>query len=120
MSTEQGLDSQMLTHWVEMVSRVLSGQVIRPVPPIKHGSKGDRRDVMLKRELVKEDVAELAHGVVWREMSDYYANAYCDHLASELAHSLMITIEAFVEGEHRRREKLEDEAQREREVQVYG
>lgn len=75
---------------------------------------------MIKRELVKEDCIELAHSVVWREFSDYYANAQCDHLSQELAHTIMVTIEAFVEAEHVRRERLEDEKQREREVQVYG
>lgn len=75
---------------------------------------------MLKRELVKEDVAELAHSVVWREFNTYYANACCDHLSDQLATKLGILIEEFVEAEHMRRERLEDEKQREREVQVYG
>ena len=75
---------------------------------------------MLKRELVKEDVAELAHSVVWREMSDYYCNAQCDELTDRLTRRLMLSVEEFVEGEHQRRERLEDEKQREREVQVYG
>ena len=75
---------------------------------------------MLKRDLVKESVHELAYEVIWREFNTYYANAVCDYMADQLAHKLLVAIEDFVENEHRRRERLEDEKQREREVQVYG
>lgn len=75
---------------------------------------------MLKRELVKEDVAELAYEVIWREFNTYYANAQCDYLSEQLASRLGLLIEDFIENEHQRREQLEDEKQREVEVQVYG
>ena len=75
---------------------------------------------MLKRDLVKEEAHDLAYSVIWREFSDYYANAQCDELADRLAHKLLVALEEFVDSEHERRERLEKERLREREVQVYG
>lgn len=75
---------------------------------------------MRKRELVKEDIAELAYSVIWREFSDYYANAQCDCLAEQLGSKLLLVLEEFVDVEHERRERLLQESLREKELEVYG
>lgn len=75
---------------------------------------------MLKRDLVKEEAHDLAYSVIWREFSDYYANVQCDELSARLGSKLGLLIEEFVEAEHERRERLLEEARREREVELYG
>lgn len=75
---------------------------------------------MLKRDLVKEEAHDLAYSVIWREFSDYYANAQCDELTDRLARKLMLAIEEFIDSEHQRRERLAEESKREQEVQLYG
>lgn len=75
---------------------------------------------MLKRDLVKEEAHDLAYSVIWREFSDYYANALCDEMSDRLAGKLGVLIEEFVEAEHERRLRLQADRQREVEVQIYG
>lgn len=75
---------------------------------------------MLKRDTVQEEVHDLAYSVIWREFNQVYANAQCDYLSDQLAQKLMADIEQFVDDEHRRRERLAEERQREVEVQIYG
>lgn len=75
---------------------------------------------MLKRELIKEECHELAYDAVWKNFSDECSNAECDYMADQLAQKLLVEIEKFVDDEDERQARLQQEAQREKEAQVYG